>query len=514
MSTPALPTGNVSVARLTAPDIVATTQIRNPVNRLRLGGNTTLTGALSYLQVDSQANGAHLTEATATQIWLDTPTTVSAAFTAAGGLASSGNLAVSGNLSVAGTSTLQALTAQGAAQLQGTVSTGALTASSLTCTGTAALQGAVTASSTLNVQGAAQFQGTVATGLLTAASATVNGASTLTGPVSLGGTLQVTGATTLTSLTATAGTTLTTLTASGAASLGSTLTVASNSTLNGNLTVTGATGVNVTAGALAIKAATWSYDTSSAGFENAALAINGTTALRVYNSDSHAVFTGGVVTNSVTAASGQPLVLTGSDSSSTVKVVGNLQVSGSIDETNVQTLNVKDLQIIIAHSDTTPQVDSVADTAGLVVEGNSGYAKSILWRYNQGLAYKPSSATQATGDGLSYWEVSGGNLRLTRVVPAANHVSYSSTSKTWAADNTATTVSFGFRVADDETLQVVKVSGTGAALLFCLLAYSKCPWTLNSKPPADYTSPASSGGGYNAVGSSAKLAGFFELAPV
>ena len=155
----------------------------------------------------------------------------------------------------------------------------------------------------------------------------------------------------------------------------------------------------MTNGAVAIKAATWSYDTSTAGFENAALTINGTTALRVYNSDSHAVFTGGVVTNTVTAASGQPLVLTGSDGSSTVKVSGNLQVAGSVTETNVQSLNVADLQVTLAHSNTTPQADSVADTAGVVVEGNSGYSKSILWHYNQGLAYKPSSSTQATGDG-------------------------------------------------------------------------------------------------------------------
>lgn len=76
------------------------------------------------------------------------------------------------------------------------------------------------------------------------------------------------------------------------------------------------------------------------------------------------------------------------------------------------------------------------------------------------------------------------------MVPSANHLSYSSTSKTWAADNTATTVSYGFAIADDETLQVVKAAGT------------------------DYTSPASSGGGYNAVGAAAKVAGFFELVRV
>ena len=342
----------------------------------------------------------HLTEATATQIWLDTPVTVSATLNAAGGLASSGNLSVTGNLSVSGSTTLQTVTAQGAAQFQSTVSTGALTASQLTCTGTSALQGAVTASSTVNVQGAAQFQSTVSTGALTAASATVSGTTTLTGAATLASTLNVTGATTLTALTATAGTSLNTLTTSGTATIGGVLTASSDATVAGNLTVNGATGVNVANGSLSIKAANWSYDTSSAGFENAKLTINGTTALRVYNSDQRASFTGGVITNSVTAQAGQPLTLTGLDSGSTVKINGNLQVSGTIDETNVNTLNVADLQIILGHNASgAPLADSVADTAGIVVEGNSGYAKNILWHYNQGLAYKPSTQTQATGDG-------------------------------------------------------------------------------------------------------------------
>ena len=478
--------GNVQVARLTAPDIVCSGQVRNPTNRLKLGGNTTLSGALSYLQIDTQSNGVHLTEATATQIWLDTPVTVSATLTASGGLATSGNLNVSGTLTVAGATSLQAVTAQGAAQFQSTVSTGALTASQLTATGTSSLQGAVTASSTVNVQGAAQFQNTVSTGALTAASATVSGTTTLTGAASLASTLQVTGATTVAALTASGATSLATLATSGTATIGGVLTASSDATVAGNLTVSGATGVNIASGSLSIKAANWSYDTTSAGFENAKLTINGNTALRVYNSDQHVAFTGGVVTNSLTAQTGQPLTLTGLDSAGTVKINGNLQVSGTIDETNVNTLQVADLQIILAHNASgAPLADSVADTAGIVVEGNSGYNRSILWHYNQGLAYKPGTQSQATGDGLSYWEMMGGNLRLTRVVPSANHLSYSSTTKTWSADNTATTVSFAFRIADDETLQVCKVSGT------------------------DYTTPASSGGGYSAVGSTAKLAGYF-----
>ena len=53
------------------------------------------------------------------------------------------------------------------------------------------------------------------------------------------------------------------------------------------------------------------------------------------------------------------------------------------------------------------------------------------------------------------------------MIPAANHVSYNSTSKTWSADNTATTVSVGFRIADDETVQVVKASGTGKLCAVC-----------------------------------------------
>ena len=379
--------------------------MRNPTNRLKLGGNTTLSGALSYLQIDSQTNGVHVTEATATQIWLDTPTTVSAAFTAAGGFNSTGNMSVSGNLAVSGTTTLQGLTAQAAATFQSTVSTGALTASQATVTGTSALQGAVTASSTINVQGAAQFQSTVSTGALTAAALTVNGTTALTGAATLASTLAVSGATTLAAVTASGAANLNTLSTTGAATLGSTLSVTGNSTMAGNLTVSGTTGVNVTAGNLQIKAATITYDTTTAGFENLNISTNGTSAVRIYNSDQHVSFSGGIVGNSLTAQAGQPLVLTGSDTSSTVKIAGNLQVAGSINETNVNTLNVNDLNVTVAHSNTTPQADSLADGAGLIVEGNSGYAKSLIWHYNSGLAYKPASSSQATGDGLSYWEV-------------------------------------------------------------------------------------------------------------
>ena len=193
--------------------------------------------------------------------------------------------------------------------------------------------------------------------------------------------------------------------------------------------------------------------------------------------------------NSLTAQSGQPLTLTGSDAGGTVLINGTLQVKGTIDYVNKTTLNIADLTINVAHSDSGAQADSAADSAGLVVEtGTSGYARSLLWHVNQGIAYKPASASAgATDDGVSYWEVKGGNLVLTRVIPAANHISWSYSTVAYAADNTQTTVSYRFAISDDEKLVVEKSAG------------------------AKYAAGAGSNNTVQPVGSAAPVVAVFEL---
>lgn len=459
--------GKFVVARLVSPDIVANGLVRNPNSLLKLGGNLTANGTSTTLNISSNADGVHLTETVANKIWLDTPTTVSAAFTAAGGFSTgSGNVTVGGNFSVVGSSSVNALTSSSTIQAASLVSTGASTLNSLAVTN-AATAASLTATSSL-----------VSNGTLA-----VSGASTLA-TASITSTLSVSGASALSALTA-----------SGATSLNSTLAVTGASTftgvatVNNTLNVTGAGGINVTQGDVLIKAADIGYDTSSVGFEKLAIKLNGTTALQLFNSDQHLNVTGGVVTNSLTAQSGQPLNLYGSDSAGTVIVNGALQVKGTLTEVNKTTLNVSDLTINVAHSDSGAQADSAADTAGLVVDtGTSGYARSIQWRYNQGLAYKPASASAAaTDDSLSFWEVKGGNLVLTRVIPAANHISYSYSTGAYAADNTQTTVSYRFAISDDEKLVVEKSAG------------------------ANYAAGAGSNNTVQPVGSAAPVVAVFEL---
>lgn len=77
--------------------------------------------------------------------------------------------------------------------------------------------------------------------------------------------------------------------------------------------------------------------------------------------------------------------------------------------------------------------------------------------------YKPASASAATHDGVSTWEVKGGNLLLTRVIPAANYISYDFATNTYKADNTQTTVSYRFAISDDEKLSIEKVNGANLA---------------------------------------------------
>ena len=438
----AAPVGKVAAARLVTPDLVSLGQVRAPNANLKLGGNTTANSATTYLNVNCKPDGVHLTETVASKIWLDTATTVTAPFSATGGFSTgSGDITVGGNLVVNGTTTLAAVTSSGTIQASSLVSTGPSTLGSLAVTTTATV-------ANLTVSSAETVNGTLA----------VTGASTLSS-ASISSTLSVSGASTLSALST-----------SGAAAFGSTLTATGATTLNGpatvnnTLAVTGAGGLNVTAGDISLKNATIGYDTSSVGFEKLAIKLNGTTALQLFNSDQHLDVTGGIISNSITAHAGQPLTLTGSDPAGTVIVNGRLQFNGPVDTINSTELNVNDLHIRVAHSDSGAQADSVANGAGLIVEtGTSGLARSLQWNYVQGIDFKPSSASTATNDGVSTWEVKGGNLLLTRVIPSANHISYSFSTGTYAADNTQTTVSYRFAISDDERLSIEKVAGANLA---------------------------------------------------
>lgn len=480
MSLVAVSYGTGAFDRVTANDHVVQSQVRNPKAVLKLGGNTATNSANTYLCVNNLLNGVHLTEATNTQLFIDTPLTVTTPTTFNGNLNVGGNLTVSGTTSHTGAvSNASTLTTSGAAVFQSTVQTGALTAASenvvgaLTIGGTTTHSGATAINNTLTVQSAATFSSTVQTGALSSASAaisgneTVGGTLTVTGATSLSNTLSVTGATTLNSTLSVVGnSTLSNVAASGTLSVGGNTSVSGTTSLTGattitsNLTVNGSTGVNVTAGRMTVGSTSLAYDSGAgAGYWQ----MGTTTGVKLFASDNHVEVPGGVITGAITGYSGNELKLMGGDVKGTVHIAGTLVIDGDINRKQVSDLDIEDLTINVAKTvdanGNNTSTDQAADTAGLIVSGNSAYEKSIRWHYNSGLAYAPPDSSHYTGDGLSYWTVQGGNLNLTRTIPAANHVSYNYSQSQWQKDNTAATVTFAFRISDAEDLEVVKVAG-------------------------------------------------------
>ncbi|KAK9826917.1 hypothetical protein WJX74_000243 [Apatococcus lobatus] len=472
--------GTGSFDRTIANDYIVQAQVRNPKAVLKLGGSTFANAANTYLGVQSRLDGIHLTETTGTQVFVDTGLTITQPTTMTGNMTLQGNLSVGGTSTLTGAATLSnTLNVAKAATFQLTVATGALTSSSASVTGTlgvggaTTLAGAATVNNTLTVQSAATFQSTVQTGALSAASAavsantTVGGTLTVTGASSLNNTLAVTGAATLASTLAVTGNSSFsnvaasgTLSVQGNASVTGTTALTGATTISSNLTVAGASGVAVTAGRLTVGATSLAYDSAAgAGYWQ----MGTTTGVKLFAADNHVELPGGAVTTTITGYAGSELKLAGGDAKGTVHIAGQLLIDGDISRKQVSNLDVEDLTLnlgktVDANGNNT-STDQTSDTAGLVVSGNSAYEKSIRWHYNQGPAYAPPDASHYTDDGLSYWTVQGGNLVLTRTIPAANHVSYNYSQSAWQKDNTAATVSFRFSITDAEDLVISKTQG-------------------------------------------------------
>lgn len=406
--TTALPNGVFKTGKLIVGNAYVTRAIRNYSNALQLGN---VHASNTLLAVTSNTNGIHLSEATGTTVWIDSPLTTTQLLSANAGIVA--NSIVTNSASIAGGLTAQFLVSQTS------VTTNTLSAVSSTVSGTQWVGGAATFQSTVNVVGATTLAGTLAAQATNLQSLTVNGASTLN--TATASSLNVTVAN-VTSLTA---------------------------------TTANATNINV-------GAANLSYDTTTAGFENLRINIGSTPAFRLYNSDQRASFAGAVVTNTVKSQAGQQLVLQSSDSSNTVIIAGNLIVQGEQTQVAVSNLYVDDKIIVVARSNTAgPDADVIASGAGIAVEtGTSGYQRSLLWNYNQGPTYTTSTAGQKSTDGLPYWEMIGGALTLSRVIPSAAHIGYNFSNSTYASDSQQVKVSYQFSISDAEELLISKVAGT------------------------------------------------------
>ena len=156
-------------------------------------------------------------------------------------------------------------------------------------------------------------------------------------------------------------------------------------------------------------------------------------------------------------------------SSNTVQIRGNLVLTGEMSTSNIlsttvvqKTLKVSDKIVKIANVGTgSNEFDPVDgfltnDSSGLVIDGfpdmgsnvglSNAYGKALMWHYGD----DPNNSMGVTGLGTSnivkesYWEMTGGSFRLThkKVVDANT--------------NTIRDLSFGFRINENDELELVK----------------------------------------------------------
>lgn len=480
-SMPFLPLGRVQMFQVECPHILAFGEIVNPSGPLKLAGLTNLSYSNPpYLLVSSEPDGVHLSEPSNNKIVMDAPFSSTAPLTTVS-LTSTGNGSFGGDLAVAGGSSLQGLTVAGQAAFASSLSVaGPLSASSLAVSGAAALQGNTVVGGGLGVAGAVVLQQSLACGPLLAAAATVQGDLVVEGQ-STAHNLVVTAGGSLGSLSVTGSSALNTLSTISTASFGAGVDVVSDVLVGGGVVVQGASGLAIPGGSLSLAGVQM-----AATADTCALSVGGGTALTIDASQNLALPSGSLTVGSINGRSGQSLVLKGADVGGTVHIAGNLVVDGDYETADRVEMKVEDLLVTLAHSQTSPKPDSVADGAGIQIEGNSGFPKSIIWKNNLGLGYDGSTGTVPTCDGLSYFQVQGGSLMLTRTIPAANHLTKSPSSGTWQPDSVETVVSYAFRIDDQENLQIAKVQGT------------------------DYS--ALTGGSYSPIGQTAPVCATYEVA--
>ncbi|DBA82213.1 TPA: hypothetical protein ACH3X1_007195 [Trebouxia sp. C0004] len=333
-----------------------------------------------------------------------TATTVSAA-----SITSIGNGSIGGNLAIGGATTLQTVAVAGPAAFTSSVSvSGPLSVNSLTASGLTALQDNTAVGGSLQVAGAAVLQQSLTCGPLTALAANV------TNDLVVGSNIYSTGITAsggaaLGSLTVIGNSTLNTLSTASTASFWAGASITNDLTVGGGLLVSGATGIRVPNGKLSLSGVGLTATSS-----NFTLSVGGSTALAIDANQNLSIPSGSLSVGSINGNNGQPLILKGADAAGTVHIAGNVVIDGDWDTANKVEMKVEDLLVTLAHSQSSPKPDSVADGAGIQIEGSSGFAKSIIWKNNLGLAYNGTAGSVPTNDGLSYFQVQGGNLMLTR----------------------------------------------------------------------------------------------------
>jgi hypothetical protein len=156
----------------------------------------------------------------------------------------------------------------------------------------------------------------------------------------------------------------------------------------------------------------------------------------------------------------------------TIKLNGDVQITGSLDTIATQTITVEDLWITLASSGNSnaPTTEGGLDNkSGILVEGLPStftvtdsnakyYEKSLRWNYGE------SNGTVSLGKSSSFrndpfWELKGGAFEISR---------YSSSNYgldlTNATDYDIPQVGFMFRINSNEELEIVKTTTTSAGV--------------------------------------------------
>ena len=129
--------------------------------------------------------------------------------------------------------------------------------------------------------------------------------------------------------------------------------------------------------------------------------------------------------------------------SNNIYLNGDLNVSGTIDSTNITQTNLyindKTVTMSVGADGAAVSDGTANDRSGIRVNGDSpAYSseKSLLWNYGDGLGMTGLGGADLSNE--SYWELKGGSFRLTHVKGASNEIT------------------FGFRISANDDLELVK----------------------------------------------------------
>jgi hypothetical protein len=156
----------------------------------------------------------------------------------------------------------------------------------------------------------------------------------------------------------------------------------------------------------------------------------------------------------------------------TIKLNGNVEITGSLDTIATETITVEDLWITLAssgNSNAPTREGGLDDKSGILVEGLPSnltvtasnakfYEKSIRWNLGEGLGTKSLGQTSSFRDD-PFWEVKGGALQISRYTSSNYGVDYTNSTSLDVPQ-----IGYMFRINSNEQLEIVKNTVTSAGV--------------------------------------------------